>query len=105
MLCFEQETCPQCHDATDYNRWLEYNNNARSSKKAAAAKVEDKASSSKGYEVTLAHGWEPFYILSRDAPSYDESIYYYGFDRLAHVSSTLSFIFVFVFLHPVSSAK
>nr|CAB3224857.1 N-acetyllactosaminide beta-1,3-N-acetylglucosaminyltransferase-like [Phallusia mammillata] len=68
-----QEICPQCHKATDSDRWL----------RSITFSPADEMSIS--YEVQCTKGWEPYFIASRYSPLYGINFTAYGQDRLSHM--------------------
>lgn len=62
-----QESCRKCQGNINFSLWM---------------KLKSKAASP--YIVQYKSGWEPFYVVSRNSPKYDEKFTAYGYDRLKH---------------------
>jgi len=61
------ESCRKCQGNINYSLWMKL-----------------KSKNTSPYTVQYKSGWEPFYIISRNSPSYDERFTAYGYDRLIH---------------------
>ena len=67
---FYKEVCWKCQRPTDYSAWhnLSLTENLQV-----------------GYQAVWKDPWEPFYIMPRTAPKYDERFQQYGFNRISQV--------------------
>uniref|UniRef100_H2Z1D4 Beta-1,4-glucuronyltransferase 1 n=1 Tax=Ciona savignyi TaxID=51511 RepID=H2Z1D4_CIOSA len=66
---FLQETCLQCHQPTNYDKWQQ----------------ESKNATGLSYKVDYVKEWAPFFIAPRFSPMFDERFTSFGHDNLAHV--------------------
>lgn len=66
------ETCPSCHKPTNYDKWLQMTANKQPPEGAT-------------YQVDVAVGWEPFFVINQNSPEYDVTMTKYGFDRLSYI--------------------
>lgn len=67
---FYAELCAKCQKHTNYSAWRD---------------LGSSDSLQIGYEVTWKDPWEPFYVVPRSAPNYDERFRQYGFNRISQV--------------------
>jgi len=78
---FYREVCWRCQHYTDYNMWHNL-----------TLKHEEQINIA--YMVEWHDPWEPFYIVDRKAPKYDEKFKNYGFNRISQVCQITPICFI-----------
>lgn len=71
---FYAEICWKCQKHTNYSAW-------RNLGSSDSLQI--------GYEVKWKDPWEPFYVVPKSAPKYDERFRQYGFNRISQVLALL----------------
>lgn len=81
---FYVEACFRCQSPTDYNYWLTLESSISNLQVA--------------YTVEYQSMWEPFVIIHKSAPLYDERFKQYGYNRVSHICELYMAGFTFAVL-------